>query len=67
MASWKTLVHYPVGSSNVRIVFERPECGSVLAVREGDRWTVRAVRLSEGERDGQAYTTEVQVEPAPEK
>jgi hypothetical protein len=25
------------------------------------------VRLSEGERDGQAYTTEVQVEPAPEE
>jgi hypothetical protein len=65
--SWKTLVHYPAGVSNVRVVFETPERGALLVVPEGDRWVVKDVRLSEGERDGQAYTTEVQVEPAPEE
>jgi hypothetical protein len=64
--SWKTLVHYPDGWSNVRVVFETPERDALLVVPEGDRWVVKAVRLSEGERDGHAYTTEVQVEPAPE-
>jgi hypothetical protein len=67
MASWKTLVHYPGGSSKVRVVSETPVPGAVLVDPEGGRWIVAAVRLSEGERDGQAYTTEVQVEPAPEK
>jgi hypothetical protein len=65
--SWKTLVHYPAGYSNVRVVFETPERGALLVVTEGDRWVVKAVRPSEGERDGQAYTTEVQVEAAPEE
>jgi len=62
--SWKTLVHYPAGYSNVRVVFKTPERGALLVVPEGDRWVVKDVRPSEGERDGQTYTTEIQVEPA---
>jgi hypothetical protein len=65
--SYGALVHYPDGRSRVRVLVETPVPGSLLSMPKGDRWVVRAVRLSEGELDGRAYTTEVQVEPAPEE
>ena len=65
--SWTTLVHYPDGRSKVRVVFETPVPDALLVGPEGDRWVMRAVRISDGEIDGLTYTHEAQVEPAPEE
>jgi hypothetical protein len=59
------LVHYPDGRSNVRVGPETPAIGALLTGAKGVQWLVTGVRPREGELDGKAYTTEVQVEPAP--
>jgi hypothetical protein len=66
-ASYGVLVHYPSGRSDVRVVPETPAIGALLTGAEGVRWLMTGVRLREGELDGKAYTTEVQVEPAPKE
>ena len=60
-ASYGVLVHYPSGSSDVRVVSETPVRGALLAVPEDDRWVAEDVIPSEGELDGRPYSYEVWV------
>jgi hypothetical protein len=67
VASFSALVHYPDDSSNVRIVFETPVRGALLAGPAANHWVAEDVKLREGELGGQAYTTEVWVVAALEE
>lgn len=60
--SYGVLVHYPDGSSDVRVVLETPVMGALLVLAEGSaRWVAEDVRINEGELGGTPHSFEVWV------
>jgi hypothetical protein len=60
--SYGVLVHYPDGSSDVRVVLETPVMGALLVLAEGSaRWVAEDVRINEGEFGGTPHSFEVWV------
>jgi hypothetical protein len=65
LASWDALVHFPDGTDRVLPLLAQPFFDKRLVSQLGGDWVIADAKASGGAVEGQEYTFEVWVEPAP--